>query len=99
MLADSAIALAAVAVWFILLLSCWIRPSRRHSKPAIQIASAPATTTIVYASQSGIALHLAQRTAVGFGQQASHIAIDAITPVQLSEFRRALFIVSTYGEG
>lgn len=99
MLADSAIALAAVAVWFILLWYCWIRPSRRHRKPAIQIASAADTTAIVYASQTGTALHLAQRTADGFGQQATLLAIDAITPAQLSEFRRALFIVSTYGEG
>src|SRR5690606_37743838 len=58
-----------------------------------------ARTIILYASQTGTAIELAQRTAQAFGNQAALLAIDELTPNQLSGYEQALFIVSTYGEG
>jgi len=100
MLINSAIAFAAVLVWLALLWYTWIRPYRRSkTSAAMQLATAADKTAIVYASQTGTALQLAQRTAHGFGHRATLFAMDSITPTQLSEFPRVLFVVSTYGEG
>lgn len=100
MLTNTAIALAAILVWFALLWYCGIRPYLRKKKAvASQSTSASGQTAIIYASQTGTALQLAERTAKAFGPEAALLAMDAVAPAQLSRFRRALFIVSTYGEG
>lgn len=55
-------------------------------------------TLVVYASQSGTAERLARRTAAMLGG-ARVVPLARLDPRELAAARRALFVVSTYGEG
>ncbi len=60
------------------------------------------TVLVVYATQTGFALELAQRTAEALNQAGTSAlvaAIDALDRQRLSQGGRMLFIVSTTGEG
>lgn len=55
-----------------------------------------------YASQSGMALQLAQRSAQQLRRAGFQVALadlDQLTQHQLQQHQKALFVVSTYGEG
>ncbi|SHH40605.1 sulfite reductase subunit alpha [Pollutimonas bauzanensis] len=55
---------------------------------------------VIYASQTGTAKDMAQRSAEALGpRRATLLAMDRIGPGQLLDYKAALFIVSTYGEG
>jgi sulfite reductase (NADPH) flavoprotein alpha-component len=78
------------------------RRLRRLAAEATSVSDAAATTLVVYASQTGMAEDLARRTQrslVDAGTPAQLVAIDALDESVLRESRRALFVVSTYGEG
>lgn len=55
---------------------------------------------VIYASQTGTASDMAQRTAEALGtQRATLLPIDQVSPRHLLDYKAALFIASTYGEG
>jgi len=71
---------------------------RRAPRPAVGAAD----WLVVYASQTGNADYLAQRTAATLttgGLSARAMCISALDADTLAKSTRALFIVSTYGEG
>lgn len=99
---DTTLAIAAVAAWLLLTWYTLLRPSARRagsSRRAAADAPRDARIAVVYASQTGTAIELAQRTAQAFGGRAALLPMDAITPEQLGAYEQILFIVSTYGEG
>lgn len=68
--------------------------------------AAPATSgqnwLVGYASQSGMAQHLAQSSARQLQQAGFSVALaelNQLTQQQLNQYQKALFVVSTYGEG
>src|SRR5690606_36487886 len=68
---------------------------------ALQSAE-PDTVHVVYASQTGFALELAQRTVEALnqaGKRALLSAIDSLHRSRLTNSRKILFVVSTTGEG
>lgn len=92
------VAIAAVAAW--LLLTWYTMRPRRNGLPTTSgHAGHGASVAIVYASQTGTAIELAQRTAAAFGNRAVLIPMDRLAPEQLAAYEQALFIASTYGEG
>jgi len=71
-------------------------------RPPVQAVPAGADWLVVYASQTGSAAFLAERTAATLatgGLQAHALDIAALDAAALSSATRVLFIVSTYGEG
>lgn len=58
----------------------------------------PSDTIIVHASQTGGAIRMARLTAAAFGN-APVVALSQLDTAQLTGARRALFVISTYGEG
>ncbi|GGP27943.1 hypothetical protein GCM10010971_37620 [Silvimonas amylolytica] len=73
---------------------------RKHASS--EHAAAPDTTLIVWASQTGYAEQLAQQTARSLAQAGvatRSLPLSALDPAQLSTWHKALFIVSTTGEG
>ncbi len=97
------LALAAVAAWLLLTWFTLLRPSTRqaHAASPAGMAHEPAgaRTAVVYASQTGTAIELAQRTVQALGDKAVLLPIDRVTPEQLLAYEQVLFIASTYGEG
>lgn len=106
--------LSALAILAAYLVFClWI--FRRHRQRAAAMASVPGNTNekkevlqngggvlVAYASQSGFARDLAFRTADSLqeaGVSAHCLALDDIDAVMLEKASRALFVVSTTGEG
>lgn len=94
-------ALAAIAAWLLLTWFTLIRPARRRAAATIPAGTAHdgARTAVVYASQTGTAIELAQRTVQALGRQAVLVPMDRVMPDQLAGYEQVLFIVSTYGEG
>src|SRR5690606_30296430 len=94
-------ALAAVATWLLLTWFTLVRPARRRGVATVPAGTAHdgARTAVVYASQTGTAVELAQRTVQALGRQAVLLPMDRVMPEQLAAYEQALFIVSTYGEG
>jgi sulfite reductase (NADPH) flavoprotein alpha-component len=94
-----------VAAYAGLCLAVWQR-HRRH-RPALGNADAPAAagvepTLIAYGSQTGFAEQLARHAAQalhGAGVPAHVMALSELTGQALEQARRALFVVSTCGEG
>lgn len=79
---------------------------KRHRQPLPErgqpIAADGGTVLVCYASQGGYARELALKTAESLqeaGVPAQCLALDAIDATALATARRALFIVSTTGEG
>ncbi|NYT68342.1 sulfite reductase subunit alpha [Pusillimonas noertemannii] len=97
------LALAAVAAWLLLTWFTLLRPSARQARAASTAGTpsvpAGASTAVVYASQTGTAIELAQRTAQALGDRAVLLPIDRVAPEQLLAYEQVLFIASTYGEG
>jgi sulfite reductase (NADPH) flavoprotein alpha-component len=71
-------------------------------RPAVQAVPAGADWLVVYASQTGSAAFLAERTAATLATSGLHahaLDIGALDGATLASATRVLFIVSTYGEG
>ncbi|GMV31075.1 MAG: putative sulfite reductase [Rhodanobacteraceae bacterium] len=78
------------------------RRRREAASGSSDEGAASDTTLVVYASQTGTAEDLARRTQRALddaGCAAQLVAIDRLDEAMLSPGRRALFVVSTYGEG
>lgn len=92
-------ALLVVIAYAGVCLLCW-RARPKQAQPASQ----PAANTLLvgYASQGGQAQELAERSAQQLrdgGMQVDVLPLNAIEPGSLAQLPRALFILSTYGEG
>jgi len=92
-------ACALVLVWLALVWITWCRPVRqRRAERGRQTDAAQADRiAVIYASQSGTAAELAQRTAHVLGARAR--PLSDFTPQTLGDLHTALFVVSTSGEG
>jgi sulfite reductase (NADPH) flavoprotein alpha-component len=91
--------LAATSV-LVYLLACawWLRGKR----PAVAIDGAGAPLLIVWASQTGFASELAERSAAALrdaGQAAQALPLERLDAATLAAASRMLFIASTSGEG
>lgn len=102
------LALAATALYLWLLVATIVRARRgrlaaQRQSAALQAAAAGGNTWLVgYASQTGHAEQLAWRTAEALhtaGLAARPVDLAQLTTDVLNSVTRALFIVSTYGEG
>tara|TARA_R110002126_G_scaffold8953_6_gene41152 strand:+ start:407 stop:1765 length:1359 start_codon:yes stop_codon:yes gene_type:complete len=83
--------------WLMWTLSvCW-----RHRQHPDVAGSLTTPLLVAYASQSGAAraLALAQQQALGGPAKASVRALSELQPRQLTQFEKAIFVVSTYGDG
>lgn len=92
------LALVIVAAYALFSLWCF----RRNRRPATSIQQQVADLLLAFASQTGHAQQLAQQTAdtiQASGQQVSVMALNDVTLDILRQYKRALFIVSTTGEG
>lgn len=69
-----------------------------RTAPAMPATGASSDTIIVYASQTGGAERLARQTAAAF-DGAQIVALPQLDLARLAAAKRALFVVSTYGEG
>lgn len=91
-------AVLAFGSWLVLCWICLLRAGRRNPE-----ASAMAGEWLIaYASQSGTAQAIAEQLLPAFHQrnlQPALLPLNALQPGALSGYSRALFIVSTYGEG
>lgn len=91
-------AVLAVAAWLLL---CWYSFGRTGLRPASRSASG-SEWLIAYASQSGAARTIAERLDAACGERqlrALLLPLNSVTPEILAGHSRALFVVSTYGEG
>ncbi|NRQ44159.1 sulfite reductase flavoprotein subunit alpha [Rheinheimera sp. YQF-2] len=73
-----------------------------YRTPGAAGSSTPLSWLVGYASQSGMAQQLAERTAKQLreaGFQVALAGLDQLTQQQLQQHQKALFVVSTYGEG
>ena len=80
----------------------WILWRTRRLPPASASAIEADTVLVAHASQTGFALQLAQRTAQSLeraGTPAHLLDLAALDGARLAHYRRALFVVSTTGEG
>ena len=101
-------AVALVLLYVAMCLAIWWR-ERRRSQRALQEAAELASARegvlallVAYASQTGRAEELARETARLLhtaGESVHLCALDAVDDALLARTQRALFIVSTYGEG
>jgi len=90
-------ALALSGVYLAMCLGIW-----RSRLARLRPVGGPADWLVVYASQTGSAEFLAQRTAATLalgGLDARAACISALDPARLAGAGRILFICSTYGEG
>lgn len=89
----------AVFVLFAYLGLCWLCWYRyRCQQPSAEDASPTGECLVVYASQTGYAASLAEQTARALGLS-SPLQMHQVTPERLQRASRALFVVSTCGEG
>jgi sulfite reductase (NADPH) flavoprotein alpha-component len=92
-----------VVVYALFCWLCWYRYRQRQNSAA-QLAAAVESETILvgFASQTGSAFVLAQKTLdqlVQAGQTARLLPLNQITPDLLQQVSRFLVVASTYGEG
>lgn len=83
----------------VLLRLCWAMRKQPKVKPA---APAGQSWLVGYASQSGMAQNLAQSSARQLQQAGFNVVLtelNQLTLHQLNQYQKALFVVSTYGEG
>lgn len=90
------LALAAVALW-LLLCAGTLKRTRTGTPPA----AGSADWLVIHASQTGLALELAQRTAEALQQAGNAAELRDIAKLQAIQLqgRRCLFVASTTGEG
>jgi len=92
-------AACAISFAYLTLSAYWLRPMwRRESRPALS----PATTLIAYATQTGYAQQVATQTAQSLQAAGCDVRIAQLADLDaasLSGVERALFVVSTTGEG
>lgn len=90
------LAAGAVCAWLGLVLK-----TLRQTRSASRRPEAEAGRIIVaYASQTGTAKGIAERSVDALGRErAALLPMSQLTPRQLLNYRRVLFVVSTYGEG
>ncbi|WP_379655144.1 flavodoxin domain-containing protein [Pseudoxanthomonas sp. UC19_8] len=80
----------------------WILWRTRRTPAAPASAIGTDTVLVAYASQTGFALQLAQRTAQSLEQAGTPVHLLDLAELdgaRLARYRRALFVVSTTGEG
>jgi sulfite reductase (NADPH) flavoprotein alpha-component len=98
--ATRAIAAVAIALSYFALCAYWLRPIWRRRPTADEIA--PSTTLIAYATQTGYAQQVASQTARSLQAAGRDVRVASIAELALDDLRkheRALFVVSTTGEG
>ncbi|HUD29018.1 MAG TPA: sulfite reductase flavoprotein subunit alpha [Novosphingobium sp.] len=66
--------------------------------PMAPVSDGPSDTLVVHASQTGGAIRLARLTSAAFGN-APVVSLSQVSTDMLAGARRALFVISTYGEG
>lgn len=88
-----------ILAWAIMTLWIARRAHQQRKQPADSTPPDASAIAIIYASQTGTAHDLAQRTAISFGDQARLVPVSTLDPSDLAQYRTALFLVSTYGEG
>jgi len=88
-----------ILAWAIMTLWITRRAYKQPVHPSDGRAPDASAIAVIYASQTGTAHDLAQRTASSFGDQARLVPASTLDPSNLVQYRTALFIVSTYGEG
>ena len=95
-----AIAAVAIALSYLALCAYWLRPLWRGRRTANDIA--PSTTLIAYATQTGYAQQVAAQTARSLQSAGRDVHVASIADLALEDLHkleRALFVVSTTGEG
>lgn len=93
--AGALLAYAAIAAWF-------ARPRRGGEPAAAVVGSDAASTLVAYASQTGFAQQLAERTAASLrdaGRAVRLLPLDAVDAATLAASGQALIVASTTGEG
>jgi sulfite reductase (NADPH) flavoprotein alpha-component len=93
---------AAIVVAYIVFTLAILRSHRRKKSPVTEVADDKAPFLVAFASQTGYAEQIAKQTARSL--QAANIPsrvrpLAELTVDDLSSAERALFVVSTYGEG
>src|SRR5687767_7968528 len=93
---------AAIVVAYIVFTLTILRAHRKKKTPAIETTHGKAPLLVAFASQTGYAEQIAKQTAQSL--QAANIpsrvrALADLTVDDLSSTERAMFVVSTYGEG
>ncbi|AKH70144.1 sulfite reductase, alpha subunit (flavoprotein) [Spongiibacter sp. IMCC21906] len=92
--------LLSVAGYIVLCVCCYRHYLRHHPKTTFGQAELVDNGVIVaYASQSGNALRLAEAACGGLDSNASLLPLNRVNNKTLSGASRALFVVSTYGDG
>ena len=79
-----------------------LRAHRRKAQRSEQNATVPAPVLIAFASQTGYAEQIAWQTASSLREANVPMRVRPLAEVSVAELRaaeRALFVVSTYGEG
>lgn len=80
----------------------WIGLTRRASAPSASAAMAPDALLVAYASQTGFAEQVARRSAQALQAAGLPVHLANLAEVggaALQRFRKALFVISTTGEG
>jgi sulfite reductase (NADPH) flavoprotein alpha-component len=93
------IAALAITLSYLALCVYWLRPiwQRRAAQDLV-----PTTTLVAYATQTGYAQQVAAQTARSLEAAGRHVRVASIADLALEDLRkleRALFVVSTTGEG
>ena len=98
-------AVAAVVIWLILCLAIAATVLRARRTDRLRLATfkaAAGATVVAYASQTGFAEELAEMTAralIDAGEAARVVSFADLDIEMLASAKRALFVVSTTGEG
>lgn len=86
---------AALAGYGLLCLQCWRSHRQRNPRPS----SSPGQLLVAYASQSGHARGLAERVSAALAPGQLPRPLDHLSERDLASARRAVFVVSTFGDG
>lgn len=94
---SAGIALALCLLW--LAWTAWLWWQHRSPRPTKKALQLP--VLVAYASQTGSARALAMQQQQAFGgpEHASLMALSELVPKQLAQVKKAVFVVSTYGDG
>ncbi|RUO63940.1 sulfite reductase (NADPH) flavoprotein alpha-component [Pseudidiomarina planktonica] len=91
------IALVLCLSWLVWTAGLWWK----HRSPRVANDRLQLPVLVAYASQTGSARALAvqQQQALGGPEHASLMALSELVPKQLAQVKKAVFVVSTYGDG
>lgn len=95
-------AITVILIYAAFCLICWIKYRQRERMADKHIELVQDTVLIAYASQTGNAEHLAQKSAQQLqqaGLSCRLLSLHKVDEALLAQTYRALFVVSTYGEG